>query len=60
MLAYLSLLALFSDWICFSAAPIAPLVRRNFRVHDAHLVTCFSPQMSFSVYWNLLLLRCAV
>jgi hypothetical protein len=41
MLAYLSLLALLSDWICFSAAPIAPLVRRNFRVHDAHLVTCF-------------------
>ena len=41
MLFYLSALALLSDWICFAAAPIAPLIARNFRLHDSHLVSCF-------------------
>ena len=41
MLFYLSALAMLSDWLCFSAAPIATLVQRNLKLHDSHLVTCF-------------------
>lgn len=41
MLFYLSALAMLSDWICFSAAPIAVFVQRNLNIHDSHLVTCF-------------------
>ncbi|KAJ8601444.1 hypothetical protein CTAYLR_005944 [Chrysophaeum taylorii] len=41
MLFYLSALALLSDWICFSAAPIAVLVQRNLHLHDSNLVAVF-------------------
>mmetsp|Transcript_18311 Transcript_18311/g.57598 ORF Transcript_18311/g.57598 Transcript_18311/m.57598 type:complete len:697 (+) Transcript_18311:100-2190(+) len=41
MLFYLSALAMLSDWICFSAAPIAKFVQSDLGLEDSNLVSCF-------------------